>query len=275
MQNEDRIPDKQDALDALYHQLNPHGKHRRMLKDSEDSKTESTVFDKRTVKVLYKAITDGIISNIDYPISEGKEAVVFRATALDGSNLAVKVYLMSTSSFKKIGRYIAGDPRFKNISGRRQSLIYTWAKKEYKNLSRMEDAGVAVPTPIWCRNNVLIMDYIGNSEAPAPLLKDYMSHMVKDDDERYALSQEISIFLRKMVRNAHLVHADLSEFNILVHEGHPVIIDAGQAVVLSHPDAISFLKRDINNITRFFKNHDIDLSGQFDDLIEYIRDYTE
>ncbi|MDD1770441.1 MAG: hypothetical protein LUO79_05075, partial [Methanomassiliicoccales archaeon] len=55
-----------------------------------------------------------------------------------------------------------------------------------------------------------------------------------------------------------LVHGDLSEYNILWHEG-PVIIDCGQGMTLDHPNAMEFLRRDVVNINRYFRSLDVDV----------------
>ena len=91
----------------------------------------------------------------------------------------------------------------------------------------------------------IVMEYIGTEEKPAPLLKD--AHM--DDPEKVwsVIKQNIS----KMYHQARLVHADLSEYNVLYHE-EPVIIDVGQTVKLDNPMAETFLRRDIDTLTYFF-----------------------
>ncbi|MCD6299540.1 MAG: serine protein kinase RIO, partial [Thermoplasmata archaeon] len=93
--------------------------------------------------------------------------------------------------------------------------------------------------------NVIVMEYIGTEEVPAPLLKD----VKMDEPER--VFREVVDSISVMYKKAGLVHADLSEYNILFHEG-PVIIDVGQTIKSDNPMAMEFLKRDISNISRFF-----------------------
>jgi len=59
--------------------------------------------------------------------------------------------------------------------------------------------------------------------------------------------------MRRLYQEARLVHGDLSEYNILLYDGEPIIIDMGQAVMLEHPMSREFLSRDIKNIVRYFK----------------------
>ena len=68
--------------------------------------------------------------------------------------------------------------------------------------------------------------------------------------------------MRKMYRKCHLVHADLSEYNMLWHEGKLVFIDVGQSVEPSHPHGLEFLYRDCANVSRFFGSVDKCLSAQ-------------
>jgi serine/threonine-protein kinase RIO1 len=60
--------------------------------------------------------------------------------------------------------------------------------------------------------------------------------------------------IRRLYRK-ELVHADMSEYNVLVKDGEPYMIDFGQAVDLRHPNAMMFLKRDVNNILQYFSKH--------------------
>jgi RIO kinase 1 len=60
-----------------------------------------------------------------------------------------------------------------------------------------------------------------------------------------------------MYEKAEIVHADLSQYNIIIHKNKPFIIDVGQAVIIKHPMAYDFLKRDIINITNYFKKYNI------------------
>ena len=66
--------------------------------------------------------------------------------------------------------------------------------------------------------------------------------------------------IKRLYQYARLVHADLSEYNILMPTlDDPVIIDISQAVVRHHPQSEEFLFRDIKNILNYFKKYNIDL----------------
>ncbi len=214
-------------------------------KDSDARKTYDQVFDRACLLVLQQLINDDVFATLDYPVSTGKEAVVFHATTSEGAGKAVKIYRITNSTFKTIAVYIEGDPRFKRVKKATKPTIFAWAQKEYQNLVRMEDAGVRVPTPSRVEANVLVMEYIGDETQPAPLLRS-----VKLEDPAAALRDVIEN-LRAM-RKAQLVHADLSEYNLLFWDGKVVVIDVGQSVPLDHPRAAEWFRRDLGNIAHFF-----------------------
>ncbi len=214
-------------------------------KDSDALKTYDQVFDRACLLVLQQLISDGVFSTLDYPVSTGKEAVVFHATTSEGLGKAVKIYRISNSTFKTIAVYIEGDPRFRHVKKATKPTIFAWAQKEYQNLVRMQDGGVCVPTPSRVRDNVLVMEYVGDETQPAPLLRN-----VKLEDPS-AVFRDVVENLRAM-RKAQLVHADLSEYNLLFWEGHVVVIDVGQSVPLDHPRAAEWFQRDLANMAHFF-----------------------
>ncbi len=235
----------------------PKGKKRK--KDYRELKTEGYVFEHTTLETLYKFAKKGIIKALGGPISRGKEAIVFHALGDADRELAIKIYKVSTSNFNAMLDYIIGDPRFTQIKKDRRSVVFTWARKELKNLKRAFNAGVSVPRPIACINNVLIMEFVGKDGIAAPRLRDIPPEVLTRDFELEELLKRIITNLKVLYTNAGLVHADLSEFNILMQgytgvEGElkPVLIDLGQALLLDHPNAEAFLRRDVENIVLFF-----------------------
>ena len=99
------------------------------------NKTINEVLDKPTVLTIYEMIKSQILSYVNGVIRAGKESVVFWAVSPDNDDIALKTYLISTSSFKKRASYISGDPRFFRIKSGTRNLVYLWAKKEYQNLT--------------------------------------------------------------------------------------------------------------------------------------------
>ncbi len=214
-------------------------------KDSDTRKTYEQVFDRAALLTIASLIGDGVIATLDYPVSTGKEASVFHATDAAGRAKAVKIYRIANATFRNIAVYIEGDPRFKKVKKAIRPTIFAWAQKEYKNLVRMDDAGTRVPRPERVLDNVLVMEYIGDETQPAPTLREVA---LDDPTSTYA---DVVANLRA-IRKSKLVHADLSEYNLLYWGERIVVIDVGQAVPLDHPRAEDWFKRDVSNIARFF-----------------------
>jgi RIO kinase 1 len=216
--------------------------------EKERWKIEELVLDKNALLVISRMMKKGLFKSIDFPISTGKEAVVFRVTVKNGKEPtiygALKVYKIETTSFINRTDYLYGDKRFEHVKKNLKDIVYAFTKKEYKNLVIAEKANVNAPRPFYQEKNVILMSFLGeNGIAYTPLYK------IKDPDNEYFYSIIEDV---KKLYKAGIVHSDLSEFNILIGD-KPYLIDFAQGVLLSHPKAEQFLENDINNILRFFK----------------------
>ena len=220
---------------------------RERIKDSDDLKVKGDVFDTRTLMNLYALASKGVIDALGGEISTGKEANLFYAIR-EGQELVIKIYRITTSNFQAMQDYMHGDPRFGNIKGTKRAVISAWTRKEFRNLKRAEEAGVRVPHPIVTRDNILIMELIGEKDNPAPQLRNVDLEL----DEAKRIFNKLSDYISLLYNKADLVHADFSEFNVL-YDGDPVVIDMGQSVTLEHPMASKFLARDVTNIARYFE----------------------
>lgn len=237
---------------------------RTRLKDSDDRNVQDAVFDKRTLMDLYSLASKGVIDALGGSISTGKEANIFRAIVGE-KELALKIYRISTSNFNTMQDYMHGDPRFSSVKGTKRAIVAAWTRKEFRNLSRAEEAGIRVPHPIAMKENILVLDLIGEGERIAPPLKD----VDLDQEEAKRIYEKIAECISVLYNRAQLVHADLSEFNILYNAGEPVIIDMGQSVTLDHPMARKFLERDIANVVRYFnKKYNL---GSVEEIWEKLR----
>jgi len=239
------------------------------IKDSELLETVEEVFDRRTVMAIYDLMNRGTIGRMHGAVAAGKEARIYWAETPEGEDVAVKIFLVSTAEFRR-GRmkYIEGDPRFKRIRRDMRSLVQLWCTKEYRNLKLAYRAGVRVPRPIDFEENVLVMEFIGvpgERGVPAPLIKDY-----PPEDPSHAFSV-VAKYIEVLYREAELVHADLSEYNILHRDGEYVVIDWGSAVHKDHPNAEEFLLRDIRTIFAYFKR----LGVETPDPMEFFRRLAE
>lgn len=244
--------------------------------DKSDRATSEQVLDPRTRMILLQMINRGVVSEVNGCISTGKEANVYHATAqvdeedggvkLDGAvshgnkteQRAIKIFKTSILVFKDRDKYVTGEYRFRsgyNKSSNR-AKVKVWAEKEFRNLSRLYEAGLPVPKPHRLRQHVIVMDFVGDKKGwSAPLLRDIEFKDLSTEDEVKQwdiLYRQLCCYMRIMYRTCKLVHADLSEYNLLYHANKLWIIDVGQSVEHDHPRSLEFLRMDIKNVTAFF-----------------------
>ncbi len=223
-------------------------------KRSEEYQVLEEVFDRSTLMTIYDLLNKGTIDEIHGVLKAGKEARVYWGKASDGKELAIKIYLTVSAEFKKgMLPYIEGDPRFAHVRRDTRSLVKAWAQKEFKNLQRAAMAKVRVPKPIDVSNNVLVMEFIGKNGVPAPLLKDTSLENPK------RVYQQLLTYVTRLYQKGRLVHADLSEYNVMLRRNQAVLFDVSQAVPIEHPMADQFLQRDLENLYRYFRKLNVDV----------------
>lgn len=235
-------------------------------KDKADRATSELVLDQRTRMILLQMINRGVVSEIHGAISTGKEANVYGAVLHpeDGGpsiQRAIKVYKTSILVFKDRERYITGEHRFKGGSekGNNRKMVKLWAEKEFRNLRRLYTAGIACPEPLKLKLHVLVMEFLGDKRGYAyPRLRD--ARIEGDDAEKQWRDLYIQLMgiMRRLYQVCKLVHADLSEYNILYNNGTLYIIDVSQSVEHDHPRALEFLRMDIKNVGDFFRRQGVD-----------------
>lgn len=212
----------------------------------------------KTPKRLLPLIEDGLVDEVLYPLMSGKEASVYVVRA-GQEILCAKVYKDAAKrSFKQAVQYREGR---KGRNSRRQRAIEKgskfgrsqqeeeWHNAEVDALYKLAAAGVRVPKPQGCFDGVLLMELITdqNGEA-APRLND-----VSIPEDLAVEDHATMMHYVKLMLCAGLVHGDLSEFNVLVDEEGPVIIDLPQAVdAAGNNHARTMLERDIRNITQYY-----------------------
>ncbi|ADQ65701.1 serine protein kinase RIO [Halogeometricum borinquense] len=236
---------------------------RKRLKDADQFKVEQSVFDDATFAAIYKLVQDGHIDAFGGPISTGKEANVYEALGPEDTDVATKIYRINASNFRHMRDYLEGDPRFEGIGNDKKRVVLAWTQKEFANLERARQAGVRVPEPIAVERNVLVMELVGLVEDRARRLAEVS---VENPQTAYEVVRE---YMRRLY-SAGLVHGDLSEYNMIIHDGELVIIDLGQAVTVHHPNADEFLRRDCRNVAKFFSRQGTDTSAT--DLYEFVTD---
>ena len=221
---------------------------------SKDRATVEEVFDQTTRLVVFDMMNSGVLYELNGVVSSGKEARVYWGTTKDGIDLAVKIYLTSSAEFKRgMHKYIEGDPRFKDVKHDTRSLMAVWAQKEFRNLGEAYAAKVRVPKPIAAKSNVVIMEFIGEKGVSAPSLKEQPP---EDPEKVYKV---IVTYVKRLYQKAKIVHGDLSEYNIMMWKGKPVVFDVSQSVSIQHPLADFMLTRDLTNVNKFFSRLNVNV----------------
>ncbi|KAH8296486.1 hypothetical protein KR054_006871 [Drosophila jambulina] len=245
---------------------------RTQVRDKHDRATAEQVMDPRTRMILFKLLNRGLIQEINGCISTGKEANVYHAVSKDGGDeYAIKIYKTSILVFKDRDKYVSGEFRFRHgyCKHNPRKMVRTWAEKEMRNYLRMRNAGVPVPEPILLRSHVLVMRFCGRDGWPAPKLKDVELTTSKARE----LYRDCVVIMWRIYNQCRLVHADLSEFNILLQDGQLVIIDVSQAVEHDHPHSFDFLRKDCTNISEFFRKRAV-ATMTVKELFDFITDQT-
>jgi RIO kinase 1 len=204
---------------------------------------------------LQELIDDGIIDDVVRQLKSGKEASVYVVSAA-GELRCAKVYKdMRQRSFKQRAQYQEGrksrGSREQRAMGKASSFGRRASEEQWKNtevdvLFQLHRAGLRVPEPFGFYSGVLVMAMVvdpwGES---APRLNE-----VELTPEHARAYHVILIDQIKRILCEGLIHGDLSEYNVLVDEAGPVIIDLPQAVsAAGNNNALSMLKRDVGNIT--------------------------
>ncbi|KUH34091.1 hypothetical protein APY94_03235 [Thermococcus celericrescens] len=236
------------------------GLRERREKDSDLYKIANEVFDRTTKETLAYLHRRGKIEALYGVISTGKEANVFAGVDAEGNRIAVKIYRTYTTEFRRIWEYLAADPRVGYLPKDMRKLVFVWTRREFKNLQRAIKYAVRVPEPVIFRNNVLVMEFIGD-ELPAPRIKDVERSLEPSDfEELYDFTMGV---IERLWKRGDMVHGDLSEYNILLHD-RPVVIDWSQATVKRNRMSVELLRRDLRNVINYFGRKGVDVDD-FDD----------
>lgn len=221
-------------------------KRDRLLKGKEAFKIYHEVFDRTTLFALYKLLNRKVLDEVTGIISTGKEANVFHGLNAAGEGFAIKIYRIATSDFKRKASYLISDPRFSQIKRDSRSIVFSWAQREFRNLKILEGV-INSPKPFAVEKNVLIMEFLGEKGLPYPTLKDVGPLNPEKDFE------DVLQTMKKMYER-ELIHADLSEFNILRGK-NLYYIDFAQATLISNQNSKGYLLRDVKNVRRYFSRY--------------------
>lgn len=184
---------------------------------------------------------------------------------------ALKIYKTSILVFKDRDKYVTGEFRFRHGYSRHnpRKMVRLWAEKEMRNLTRLHSNGIPCPRPIMLRSHVLLMEFIGVEGWPSPKLKDVQL----SEGKARELYMECVLIMRTLYTKCKLVHADLSEYNLLFHDGQLYVIDVSQSVEHDHPQALEFLRKDCTNVTDFFRKNGVCVMT-VKELFDFITDIT-
>ena len=257
----DRIDEKLES--KINSELSKKRRSRSLNDGFKKNKVVNEVLDKPTIFELYELIKSDIIVYVNGVVKAGKESVVFWAIGPNESNIALKIYLVTTSNFKKRSQYLIGDQRFSHVKKGTKNIVYLWAKKEFKNISQCYECGIPVVKPIHVSKNILVMEFVGDRGKPTKTLLE----SEVDENDYFQCIQIITDLFNK----AKLIHGDFSEFNIFKTDNGLKIFDLGSAVDLNHPKMIEFLKRDINNISNFFVKRGLTVENPVDVIARIIK----
>ena len=184
-------------------------------------------------------VKSSVIESFGQTLGVGKEADVYDALTPNGNRIAVKFHRLGRISFRQTRRkrgYIR-----EHSSWLFQSHIA--AEKEFEALQLVYANGVSVPQPISHNRHIIAMGMIDGS----PLYK------YKDIGNPKKVLKELLGNVKRAYLKAQIIHADLSEYNIILKpEGDLLIIDWPQAVKTTHANALDLLERDLKNVLTFF-----------------------
>jgi RIO kinase 2 len=196
-------------------------------------------YDCLAINALVKA---NVLEAFGKPLGMGKEADVYDALTPDKKRIAVKFHRLGRTSFRQTRRVRGYAAERRHISWLYHSRLA--AEKEFEALKLLHPHRVAVPKPISQNRHVVAMGMIEGAELAE----------CKELPNPQKTLQEILSNIRKAYVNAGVIHADLSEYNVIIKPNwHTLIIDWPQYVTREHPNAEQLLKRDIKNIVRFFQ----------------------
>lgn len=210
-------------------------------------------YDCLAINALVRA---GMLEAFGKSLGVGKEADVFDALDPKGGRIAVKLQRLGRTSFRQTRRkrgYTA-----ESASWLYQSRLA--AEKEFEALKLIQPYGIAAPPPIGQNRHVVVMGMIDGAR-----LADW-----KEFPSPEKVLKEILRNVRKTYLKAHIIHGDLSEYNIILKsDRHILIIDWPQYVTTEHPNAKELLARDVQNVLQYFRRKHM-LDADAEKALEYV-----
>ncbi len=229
-------------MEEVLFRLNKIHKNNLIIRDSTGEtsyKLNSIGYDMLAFHIL---VGQGIISQLGVEIGKGKEADVYKCINDDNEEMTMKIFRIGRTSFRKV-------KQLRIFVGERRHFSWLYinrlaAMREYEALSKIAPLGLNIPKPIGINRHIIIMEFIEGTE---------LNNLIDIEDPVF-IFEDIINQISIIYKNVGIIHGDLGEFNVLINsDGDILIIDWPQWVPKSHPNGLSILKRDIENICLFFK----------------------
>uniref|UniRef100_A0A6P7H420 non-specific serine/threonine protein kinase n=1 Tax=Diabrotica virgifera virgifera TaxID=50390 RepID=A0A6P7H420_DIAVI len=216
-----------------------------------------------------------LLKTINGVFNVGREALILHANPHSSfssnrnfsKEFTIKIFKTDLTNFVGLDQFEEDDHRFMNRKGKHasRSTVNISAEREMIHLIQIQKAGIPCPKVVTLRKNVLVMEFIGENQIPAPTLKDIMA-----DVHCTNAYEQVIEYMRILYTKADLVHADLTEDNILWHHDKCYFIDVSEAVEPSHEQAFFYLYKDCTNMTTLFSKRGVPNVFTTDELFRYI-----
>ncbi len=212
-----------------------------------------------------------LVSEVIQVIGQGKEAIVLWCKDHDSNYIAVKMYKLYRSTHRKT---ILNTSR-----AHPYDIISHFAKTEYWKMKDLYSMSIPMPKPIELKNYAFSMEFLGSEEAPAPLLRDMSKSSFVDPSD---ILEQIIEILRSMIVDAHYIHGDFNEHNLVYSDDKVYVIDFLQAKrfalkghvssnspLLPLSKAYKYINIDLQNILNFF-NRKFRIKANFHEAMIYV-----
>lgn len=214
-------------------------------------------FDGYDILALHTFFAQGILASVGLPLGRGKESDVYRCLTPQGEEVALKLHRLGQTSFRNVRKlrdYVNDRGHINWLYMSRLS-----ASREYEALKKIQDLklNVKVPKVLGHNRHAIVMGIHQGDEL-------YRFDTLPNPIEIFS---EIITEYKEIYLKAHIIHADLGEFNVLLDTNYNIlIIDWPQSVDWDHPNGMELLRRDITNICEFFRKK-YGIGGNVDEII--------
>ncbi len=209
---------------------------------------------------LHTLAKRGIVEKLSpTPIGVGKESDVYAGDVIGGGKVVLKFHRLGRTSFRQIRRFRAWIGERRHITWLYESRLS--AHTEYKALVLAYNAGLNVPRPITVNRHTVVMNYVNGAQLSE------IDEIDDPEDTYWTIIEDV----KRLFSDVGIVHGDLSEFNIMINidDGKPYIIDWPQWIPRNAFGALDALRRDINNVSRYFmRKFGLDLN--VDEVYSYV-----